>query len=64
MLSGSGRFRVEDDDVFNVGRGRHHLLRADAMRAWEAGPEGMDMLAFGAHTEGEETDMDREFWTD
>ena len=34
------------------------------MRAWEAGPDGMDMLAFGAHTEGEDTAMDREFWTD
>jgi hypothetical protein len=34
------------------------------MREWEAGPDGMELLAFGAHTEGENTEMKRDFWTD
>ena len=55
MLSGSGRFRVADD-VFDVGADDIVYCPPDAMRAWEAGPDGMDMLAFGAHTEGEDTD--------
>jgi quercetin dioxygenase-like cupin family protein len=63
VLSGSGRFRV-GDDAFDVGPDDVVYCPPDAMRAWEAGSEGMDMLAFGAHTEGEETEMDREFWTD
>ncbi len=63
VLSGSGRFRVADD-VFDVVADDIVYCAPDAMRAWEAGPDGMDMLAFGAHTEGEDTDMDREFWTD
>ena len=54
------------------GRGRrvrrrppgHRLLPGHAMRGWEAGADGMELLAFGAHTEGENTEMDREFWTD
>jgi hypothetical protein len=31
---------------------------------WEAGAGGMEMLAFGAHTEGEEHEMRRDFWID
>jgi quercetin dioxygenase-like cupin family protein len=63
VLSGSGRFRVEDD-VFEVGPHDVVYVAPDAMRAWEAGPDGMEILAFGAHAEGEDTAMDREFWTD
>ncbi|HEY6523357.1 MAG TPA: cupin domain-containing protein [Solirubrobacteraceae bacterium] len=63
VLSGSGRFRVADD-VFDVVADDIVYCAPDAMRAWEAGPDGMDMLAFGAHTEGEDAAMDREFWTD
>lgn len=63
VITGSGRFRVEDD-VFDVGPQDIIYCPASAMRAWEAGPDGMELLAFGAHAEGENTEMNREFWTD
>ena len=63
VLSGSGRFRV-DEDVFDVGPLDVVYCSPTAMRGWQAGPDGMELLAFGAHNEGENTEMDREFWTD
>ena len=63
VLSGSGRFRV-DEDVFDVEPQDIVYCSPTATRGWEAGPDGMELLAFGAHTEGENTQMDREFWTD
>jgi quercetin dioxygenase-like cupin family protein len=63
VLSGSGRFRV-NDDVFDVSPQDVIYCPVDTMREWEAGSDGMELLAFGAHTEGETTEMDREFWTD
>jgi quercetin dioxygenase-like cupin family protein len=61
VLSGTGRFRVQDD-VFDVGPQDIVYCPVDTMREWEAGPDGMELLAFGAHNEGENTEMDREFW--
>jgi quercetin dioxygenase-like cupin family protein len=63
VLAGSGRFRV-GDEVFDVGPQDIIYCSPDAMRAWEAGPDGLEILASGAHNEGEESEMDREFWTD
>ena len=63
VLAGSGRFRV-GDEVFAVGPDDVVYCPPEAMREWEAGAEGMDMLAFGAHTEGEDHRMDHDFWTD
>jgi mannose-6-phosphate isomerase-like protein (cupin superfamily) len=61
VLSGSGRFKVGDEE-FPVVALDAVYCPPDAMREWESGPEGMELLAFGAHTEGESSDMDREFW--
>jgi mannose-6-phosphate isomerase-like protein (cupin superfamily) len=63
VLSGSGRFRV-GDEVFAVGPDDVVYCPPEAMREWEAGAEGMDVLAFGAHTEGEDHEMKQDFWTD
>ena len=63
VLSGSGRFRVEEE-VIEVGPHDIVYCPVNTMREWEAGPEGMDLLAFGAHTEGENTEMKQDFWTD
>jgi len=63
VLAGSGRFRV-GDDVFAVGPDDVVYCPPEAMREWEAGDDGMEMLAFGAHTEGESHEMKQDFWTD
>jgi quercetin dioxygenase-like cupin family protein len=63
VLTGSGRFRVQDE-VFEVGARDVVYCPPDAMRGWEAGPDGMELLAFGAHTEGEEHNMEQGWWTD
>ena len=63
VLNGSGRFRVQDD-VFDVGPRDVVYCPVNTMREWEAGSDGMELLAFGAHTEGESTEMKRDFWTD
>jgi mannose-6-phosphate isomerase-like protein (cupin superfamily) len=62
VVSGSGRFRVEDD-ILDVGPMDIIYCSPDAMRGWESGSDGMELLAFGSHAEGENTDMDRDFWT-
>jgi mannose-6-phosphate isomerase-like protein (cupin superfamily) len=63
VLSGSGRFRV-DDDVLDVGPRDVVYCPPQVTREWEAGPDGMDVLAFGAHAEGGDAEMARDWWTD
>jgi mannose-6-phosphate isomerase-like protein (cupin superfamily) len=63
VMSGSGRFRV-DDDVFGVGPRDVVYCPPRATREWEAGPEGMDLLAFGAHAEDADTETEPGWWTD
>jgi quercetin dioxygenase-like cupin family protein len=60
VVSGSGRVRVEDDV--------HELQRLDAVRlaptvvrAFEAGPDGMELLVFGARHDGD-GELVRDFW--
>ena len=62
VLSGSGRMRLDDDLV--------ELEALDAIRvapavtrAFEAGPDGMAVLAFGPRHEGD-GEMPADFWTD
>jgi quercetin dioxygenase-like cupin family protein len=61
VLSGSGRFKV-GDDVFDVGPRDLVFVPPSAMRGWECDEGGMEMIAFGAHTEGDAASMDQEFW--
>jgi mannose-6-phosphate isomerase-like protein (cupin superfamily) len=63
VLSGSGRFRV-DDDVLDVGPRDVVYCPPQVTREWEAGPDGMELLAFGAHAEGGDAEMERGWWTD
>ncbi|HEY2258938.1 MAG TPA: cupin domain-containing protein [Solirubrobacteraceae bacterium] len=62
ILAGSGRFRVQDD-VFPVSEKDVVYCPPSAMREWEAGPEGLELLAFGGHADNE-SDMERGWWTD
>ncbi len=58
VISGSGRFRV-DDETFEVAA--HDVIRVEpqSWRAWEAGEDGMELLALGEHVEGDgESEME------
>lgn len=46
VLSGSGRVKL-DDEVLELGPLDAVRVAPGVMRAFEAGPEGMEMLAFG-----------------
>ena len=62
VLSGDGVFRV-DEEVFAVAA--HDAVRVEpqSWRGWEAGPEGMELLAFGEHVEGDgESELDMQWW--
>jgi quercetin dioxygenase-like cupin family protein len=62
VLSGSGRFKIEDE-IVEVGAKDVVYCGPDTMRAWEAGPDGMELLAFGDHVDGD-SQMDQGWWTD
>jgi quercetin dioxygenase-like cupin family protein len=62
VLAGDGTFRV-GDETFAVER--HDVVRVEPMdwRGWEAGPDGMELMAFGEHVEGDdESEMDMGWW--
>jgi mannose-6-phosphate isomerase-like protein (cupin superfamily) len=62
VLTGSGRFKVQDD-IFDVGPHDVVYVGPNAVREWEAGESGMEMLAFGGHVEGD-AEMKPGWWTD
>ena len=62
VLSGGGRVKLEDEIL--------ELTTMDALRvaptvtrAFEAGPEGLELLAFGPHHDGD-SEVVQDFWTD
>jgi quercetin dioxygenase-like cupin family protein len=62
VLSGSGRVKLDDDvvelvplDVVRVAPG--------VLRSWEAGPDGLEVLAFGPR-EDDEAEFVPGWWTD
>jgi mannose-6-phosphate isomerase-like protein (cupin superfamily) len=62
VLAGGGTFRI-DDELVEVGT--HDVLRVgpESWRGWEAGPDGMELLALGEHKEGDgESEMDMGWW--
>jgi uncharacterized cupin superfamily protein len=69
VLSGSGRLKLGDDilaveplDAFRVG--------PRVLRTWEAGPDGLEVLSFGARVEGDQAVVPSDaeivpgWWTD
>ena len=63
VVSGTGRFRVQDD-VFPVGPRDVVYCPPEVMREWEAGPDGMEVIAFGAHVDGQDAQMTPGWWTE
>jgi uncharacterized cupin superfamily protein len=62
ILSGAGAVRL-DDEVVTVGAMDAIRVAPSVTRAFEAGPEGLELLAFGTHREGD-AEMDSDFWSD
>jgi|SRR5215217_5899609 len=62
VVDGGGTFRV-DDETFAVRRLDVIRVPPESWRGWEAGPDGMELVAFGEHVEGDdETEMDMNWW--
>jgi mannose-6-phosphate isomerase-like protein (cupin superfamily) len=52
VLAGSGRVKLDDDTV-EVGRLDAIRVAPEVTRAFEAGPDGMEILAFGRRHDGD-----------
>jgi mannose-6-phosphate isomerase-like protein (cupin superfamily) len=63
VLSGSGRMKL-DDEVIEVGPMDAIRVAPRVTRAFEAGPEGLEVLVFGPHHEGEIEMVQEGFWPD
>jgi quinol monooxygenase YgiN/mannose-6-phosphate isomerase-like protein (cupin superfamily) len=60
VLGGSGRIRI-DDDIHEIGPLDAIRVAPGSTRAFEAGPDGLEILAVGTHFKGE-AEMLPEFW--
>jgi uncharacterized cupin superfamily protein len=62
LLSGSARVKL-GDEVLDLQPMDAVRIPASTMRGFEAGPEGAEILAFGApDTDNKDIEMDQEFW--
>jgi uncharacterized cupin superfamily protein len=62
VIDGSGRMRL-GEDVIEVGPLDAIRVAAGVWRSFEAGPDGLEVLAFGTHHEGD-GEIDPGFWPD
>jgi quercetin dioxygenase-like cupin family protein len=62
VLKGSGRMKV-DDDIVDLSERDVLYVSPQSMREWEAGDDGLELVAFGHHVEGD-GDMTPGWWTD
>lgn len=62
ILAGSGRIRL-DEELVEVAAMDAIRVAPGVARAFEAGPEGLELLAFGNHHEGD-AKPDPGFWDD
>jgi mannose-6-phosphate isomerase-like protein (cupin superfamily) len=63
VLRGSARVKVEDEFV-ELAEWDAIRLDKDTMRCVEAGPDGLEYLAFGAGDDPREVEMVPEWWSD
>lgn len=57
ILAGSGRAKL-DDEILEVGALDAIRVAPEVARAFEAGPEGLELIAFGPHREGDGEPVD------
>ena len=63
VLSGSARVKL-DDEILELSPMDAVRIPPSTMRGFEAGPEGAEILAFGApDTDNKDIEMDQGFWT-
>jgi mannose-6-phosphate isomerase-like protein (cupin superfamily) len=62
VLSGSGRVKLEDE-VLELETMDALRVAPKVTRAFEAGPEGLELLAFGPHHDGD-GEIIQDFWGD
>ncbi|MGC1176615.1 MAG: cupin domain-containing protein [Candidatus Saccharimonadales bacterium] len=64
VVNGSGRVKL-DDEVRDLKTWDAVRVPKEVMRGFEAGPDGMELLIFGApHTEKNDAQLERDWWTD
>ena len=64
VTSGSARFKL-DDEIVEAGEWDTVRVPAGVTRGMEAGPNGAEIVAFGApNTENKDAEMVGDFWTD
>jgi mannose-6-phosphate isomerase-like protein (cupin superfamily) len=63
VVRGSARVKVEDE-IVELGEWDAIRFDKDTMRAVEAGPEGLEYLAFGAGTDPQDVEMVQGWWSD
>ena len=63
IVSGSGRIKV-GDEVVDVAQWDAIRFDKDTMRNVEAGPDGIEYVAFGAGEDAREVEMAQDWWTD
>ena len=63
VVRGSGRIKV-DDEIVEVAEWDAIRFDEDTMRNVEAGPDGVEYLAFGAGEDPRDVDMAQNWWSD
>lgn len=63
VLSGTGRMKI-DDEIIEVGPMDAIRVSPQAARAFEAGDQPLEVLAFGPHHEKDGEVIKEEFWGD
>jgi mannose-6-phosphate isomerase-like protein (cupin superfamily) len=62
VLSGTGRVRL-DDEVVEIGPMDAIRVAPQVTRAFEAGPDGLELLVFGPHHDRDAENV-QDFWAD
>jgi mannose-6-phosphate isomerase-like protein (cupin superfamily) len=63
VVRGSGRIKIEDE-IVELSQWDAVRVDQDTMRAVEAGPEGIEYVAFGAGENPRDAEMSQDFWTE
>jgi mannose-6-phosphate isomerase-like protein (cupin superfamily) len=64
VVGGSGRLKL-DDEIIEVGRWDAVRMAPEVIRSLEAGPDGLELIAFGAPNTGlQDAQQQMGWWTD